>query len=201
MNKLWPFESRNQGTRVGNFPVKRCLDGVNNGCFFILALGMGLCVAFIALVRLPSLKVSTLLLVGLLVYDVFWVSLCQLSSSNNVLERDFHLQYWGDRGHLSHHHMKNVTSYAFDFRDKNTVCRKGKLYRHKKLTSSHQIQTRHCLWNFNCTPNLYSHNRPTCYFSRNLMNCKYEKARVPLVLNREKYINCLCILLSKVSFL
>jgi len=38
------------------------------------ALGMGLCVAFIALVQLPSLKVSTLLLVGLLVYDVFWVS-------------------------------------------------------------------------------------------------------------------------------
>ena len=35
---------------------------------------MGLCVAFIALVRLPSLKVSTLLLVGLLIYDVFWVS-------------------------------------------------------------------------------------------------------------------------------
>jgi len=34
---------------------------------------MGLCVAFIALVRLPSLKVSTLLLVGLLIYDVFWV--------------------------------------------------------------------------------------------------------------------------------
>jgi len=34
---------------------------------------MGLCIAFIALVRLPSLKVSTLLLVGLLIYDVFWV--------------------------------------------------------------------------------------------------------------------------------
>ena len=42
--------------------------------FFVVALGMGLCVAFIALVRLPSLKVSTLLLLGLLVYDVFWVS-------------------------------------------------------------------------------------------------------------------------------
>ena len=42
--------------------------------FFFPALGMGLCVAFIALVRLPSLKVSTLLLVGLLLYDVFWVS-------------------------------------------------------------------------------------------------------------------------------
>lgn len=41
--------------------------------FCFSALGMGLCVAFIALVRLPSLKVSTLLLVGLLVYDVFWV--------------------------------------------------------------------------------------------------------------------------------
>merc|ERR1719431_637536 len=32
---------------------------------------MGLCVAFIAFVRLPSLKVSTLLLSGLLLYDVF----------------------------------------------------------------------------------------------------------------------------------
>jgi len=28
----------------------------------------------IAYIRLPSLKVSTLLLIGLLVYDVFWVS-------------------------------------------------------------------------------------------------------------------------------
>lgn len=37
------------------------------------ALGMGLCVAFIALVRLPSLKVSTVLLSGLLLYDIFWV--------------------------------------------------------------------------------------------------------------------------------
>ena len=81
-----------QGTKLPEWVkipewVKRCLDGiaiqiVNNGCFFILALGMGLCVAFIALVRLPSLKVSTLLLVGLLVYDVFWVSLSQLSSSS-----------------------------------------------------------------------------------------------------------------------
>lgn len=41
----------------------------------VSALGMGLCIAFIALVRLPSLKVSTLLLVGLLIYDVFWVCL------------------------------------------------------------------------------------------------------------------------------
>lgn len=42
--------------------------------FPLLALGMGLCVAFIALVRLPSLKVSTLLLSGLLIYDVAWVN-------------------------------------------------------------------------------------------------------------------------------
>lgn len=41
---------------------------------------MGLCVAMIAFVRLPSLKVSCLLLSGLLIYDVFWVSVC-LSSS------------------------------------------------------------------------------------------------------------------------
>lgn len=37
------------------------------------ALAMGLCVAMIAFVRLPSLKVSCLLLSGLLIYDVFWV--------------------------------------------------------------------------------------------------------------------------------
>ena len=39
------------------------------------ALAMALCVAMIAFVRLPSLKVSVLLLFGLLVYDVFWVSI------------------------------------------------------------------------------------------------------------------------------
>ena len=38
------------------------------------ALAMGLCVSMIAYIRLPSLKVSTLLLIGLLIYDVFWVS-------------------------------------------------------------------------------------------------------------------------------
>lgn len=40
------------------------------------ALAMGLCVAMIAFVRLPSLKVSCLLLSGLLIYDVFWVRVC-----------------------------------------------------------------------------------------------------------------------------
>lgn len=43
---------------------------------FSPALAMGLCVAMIAFVRLPSLKVSCLLLSGLLIYDVFWVSVC-----------------------------------------------------------------------------------------------------------------------------
>ena len=57
---------------------QKALSKYSNRCFFfsVSALGMGLCVAFIALVRLPSLKVSTLLLVGLLIYDVFWVSFC-----------------------------------------------------------------------------------------------------------------------------
>mgnify|MGYP002804417913 CR=1 FL=1 len=41
--------------------------------FYILALAMGLCISMIAFLRLPSLKVSILLLLGLLVYDVFWV--------------------------------------------------------------------------------------------------------------------------------
>jgi signal peptide peptidase-like protein 3 len=44
-------------------------------------MGMGLCVAFIAFVRLPSLKVSTLLLSGLLLYDVFWVFFSQVPQS------------------------------------------------------------------------------------------------------------------------
>ncbi|XP_074641000.1 signal peptide peptidase-like 3 isoform X2 [Tubulanus polymorphus] len=49
------------------------------------ALGMGLCVAFIALIRLPSLKVSTLLLVGLLLYDVFWVFFSSYIFRTNVM--------------------------------------------------------------------------------------------------------------------
>lgn len=48
-------------------------------------MGMGLCVAFIAFVRLPSLKVSTLLLTGLLIYDVFWVFFSSYIFSTNVM--------------------------------------------------------------------------------------------------------------------
>lgn len=51
------------------------------------ALGMGLCVAFIAFVRLPSLKVSTLLLTGLLIYDVFWVFFSSYIFNSNVMVR------------------------------------------------------------------------------------------------------------------
>jgi signal peptide peptidase-like 3 len=53
--------------------------------FLVAAMGMGLCVAFIALVRLPSLKVSTLLLTGLLIYDVFWVFFSSYIFSTNVM--------------------------------------------------------------------------------------------------------------------
>lgn len=38
-----------------------------------VVLGVALCVLMIQFVRVPSLKISTLLLLGLLVYDVFWV--------------------------------------------------------------------------------------------------------------------------------
>ena len=48
-------------------------------------MGMGLCVAFIAFVRLPSLKVSTLLLSGLLIYDVFWVFFSSYLFKANVM--------------------------------------------------------------------------------------------------------------------
>ncbi|XP_039257429.2 signal peptide peptidase-like 3 [Styela clava] len=49
------------------------------------ALSMGLCVSMIALLRLPSLKVSCLLLSGLLIYDVFWVFFSSYIFSANVM--------------------------------------------------------------------------------------------------------------------
>ncbi|XP_033102310.1 signal peptide peptidase-like 3 [Anneissia japonica] len=49
------------------------------------ALAMGLCVTMIAFVRLPSLKVSTLLLSGLLIYDVFWVFFSTYIFNANVM--------------------------------------------------------------------------------------------------------------------
>lgn len=67
------------------FILLSCFCLLHNSPVMILvfaALGMGLCVAFIALVRLPSLKVSTLLLVGLLLYDVFWVSVVHYETWN-----------------------------------------------------------------------------------------------------------------------
>lgn len=51
------------------------------------ALAMGLCVSMIAYIRLPSLKVSTLLLIGLLVYDVFWVFFSSYIFKANVMVR------------------------------------------------------------------------------------------------------------------
>lgn len=66
--------------------------------FFFSALAMGLCVSMIAYIRLPSLKVSTLLLIGLLIYDVFWVSFGQIqlcfyqsffNCNNKIIKRMF----------------------------------------------------------------------------------------------------------------
>ncbi|EDO32795.1 predicted protein [Nematostella vectensis] len=51
------------------------------------ALAMGLCVSMIAYIRLPSLKVSTLLLTGLLIYDVFWVFFSAYIFKTNVMVR------------------------------------------------------------------------------------------------------------------
>ena len=48
-------------------------------------MGVSLCVCFISFVRLPSLKVSTLLLTGLLIYDVFWVFFSSYIFNSNVM--------------------------------------------------------------------------------------------------------------------
>lgn len=80
----------------GRFTVAEILSfslSVTIVCIWVLtghwllmdAMGMGLCVAFIALVRLPSLKVSTLLLTGLLIYDVFWVFFSSYIFNSNVM--------------------------------------------------------------------------------------------------------------------
>jgi len=48
-------------------------------------LGVSFSVTMIAYVRLPSLKVSTMLLVGLLLYDIFWVFVSEHIFSENVM--------------------------------------------------------------------------------------------------------------------
>ncbi|CAF2115717.1 unnamed protein product [Rotaria magnacalcarata] len=47
----------------------------------------GLCISFIALVRLPNLKVSAILLLGLVMYDVFWVYFSHYIFTTNVMVR------------------------------------------------------------------------------------------------------------------
>lgn len=49
------------------------------------ALGYGVCVCMIAYVRVSSLKVSTVLLCGLLLYDVFWVFFSSAIFHSNVM--------------------------------------------------------------------------------------------------------------------
>ncbi|XP_065830724.1 signal peptide peptidase-like 3 [Oscarella lobularis] len=49
------------------------------------ALGFGVCVCMIAYVRVSSLKVSTVLLLGLLLYDVFWVFFSSAIFNSNVM--------------------------------------------------------------------------------------------------------------------
>lgn len=71
-----------------NIPNEKSIDRFYfniDFCYILIAMGMGLCVAFIAFVRLPSLKVSTLLLTGLLIYDVFWVFFSSYLFNANVM--------------------------------------------------------------------------------------------------------------------
>jgi signal peptide peptidase-like protein 3 len=71
------------------------MDGKNKNCSlifyrileFYLVIATGLCISFIALVRLPNLKVSALLLFGLVIYDVFWVYFSHYIFTTNVMVR------------------------------------------------------------------------------------------------------------------
>ncbi|CAF1012949.1 unnamed protein product [Adineta steineri] len=54
---------------------------------FMDVIATGLCISFIALVRLPNLKVSALLLLGLVIYDVFWVYFSHYIFTTNVMVR------------------------------------------------------------------------------------------------------------------
>lgn len=67
----WLLMDGTSGTHEPAQVIGSCC--ASNALLSSAALAMGLCVAMIAFVRLPSLKVSCLLLSGLLIYDVFWV--------------------------------------------------------------------------------------------------------------------------------
>uniref|UniRef100_A0A8C3UHB5 Signal peptide peptidase like 3 n=1 Tax=Catharus ustulatus TaxID=91951 RepID=A0A8C3UHB5_CATUS len=69
----------------GFFGVLGGVTGSGLVFFCLFSLAMGLCVAMIAFVRLPSLKVSCLLLSGLLIYDVFWVFFSAYIFNSNVM--------------------------------------------------------------------------------------------------------------------
>lgn len=48
-------------------------------------LGVSLCIAFVSHVRLPNIKVCSLVLVGLFVYDIFWVFFSEQLFGSNVM--------------------------------------------------------------------------------------------------------------------
>lgn len=48
-------------------------------------LGVSLCIAFVSHVRLPNIKVCALVLVGLFVYDIFWVFFSEQLFGSNVM--------------------------------------------------------------------------------------------------------------------
>jgi len=68
--------------------ISLVLAWIITGHWFLMdVIATGLCISFIALVRLPNLKVSALLLLGLVIYDVFWVYFSQYIFTTNVMVR------------------------------------------------------------------------------------------------------------------
>jgi len=79
-----------------NFALYELLSVVTSLCIVLLwiltghwllmdLMGVGFCVTFISLVRLPSLKVSILLLIGLVIYDIIWVYFSDFLFKTNVM--------------------------------------------------------------------------------------------------------------------
>jgi Signal peptide peptidase len=57
----------------------------NNSWFFGNLLGVAFCVAMVSLIRLPSVKLSVIILCGLFIYDLFFVFLSPMLFGKNVM--------------------------------------------------------------------------------------------------------------------
>lgn len=68
------------------FPLFCVLEWLRNGNFIAHdILGCSTCITFIATLQFPNLKIAAICLVGLLIYDIFWVFISQYIFNKNVM--------------------------------------------------------------------------------------------------------------------